>query len=58
MGDIGPEVPEPEMSRQERKAERHRLRSVRSERRRAKLHGKKDRMNRAKGKDGKKDRKK
>ncbi len=52
MGAANPEVPEPALSRRERKAERQRLRSVRKERRRAKLHGKKSHM------EAKKDRKK
>ena len=54
MSDAGPEVPEPELSRAERGAERRRLRVVRRERRREAM----TRANRRKkGKKGKGDKK-
>ena len=54
MSDIDPEVPEPELTRDERRAERRRLRAVRSERRRQSMSRAKGRKKDKKGKGDKK----
>lgn len=53
---LSPELPEPELTRHERRAERKRLKLVRRERRRTSATRKKGTKGRAKGKDRKKGR--
>lgn len=57
MSDLGPETPEPELSRAHRRAERVRLRGVRRQRAGQAVSRAKRRANRAMGKDRKKSKK-